>query len=104
MTARLTEHLDWEGIALSVTFCPDWSPAFREAYGRPLAHLTVASVAPKGAPLPITSTGYISRFLSPDDVAAHGGPAGYVRAWLDHAADDPAWRELQAKSVQLSLF
>jgi len=31
-----TLQIDWQGIPLSVDFCPDWSQAWREVQGHPL--------------------------------------------------------------------
>ena len=93
-----THNLDWQGLSLSVTYCPDWMPALNDTEQGPVAHLEVRS--DDRGPLPITETGYRSRFLPAADVDAASGPVAYVRAWLDHAAKDPAWKERK----QLSLF
>jgi hypothetical protein len=91
---------NWQGISLSVRYCPDWSKAFREVMGRPLAHLTVAA----GQPLPITETGFKSHFTGPELVDAEGGPVAFVLAWLDHAAALPDWQAQQEQAKQLTLF
>jgi hypothetical protein len=97
-----TFTLDWEGIALSVTYCPDWSPSFNKIYGSPLAHLEIRSL--DGQPLPITETGYRSHFTNAGLIDAEGGPVEFARAWLDNEAQAPAWREASAKRRQFSLF
>ena len=41
---------------------------------------------PKGAPLPVTETGYRSAFVAHAMIEAAGGVTGYVRDWLDREA------------------
>jgi hypothetical protein len=91
-----THQANWQGIPLSVCYCPDWT----RAMGRPLAHLTVKAAVP----LPVTETGFISRFLAPGTVDDGGGPVAFVLAWLDYSATLPAWKDRQEQAAQLSLF
>ncbi|HEV7276537.1 MAG TPA: hypothetical protein VGN80_09645 [Devosiaceae bacterium] len=95
-----THTVNWCGIALEVTYEAHWlnATAFRTA------HLQVRSVAPAKEPLPISDTGYRSHFLPADEIDAHGGPAEYVKRWLDHAARAPEWRRAVEARQQLSLF
>ena len=65
---------------------------FASRLGFDLAHLEIESIAPERARLPITGTGYRSHFTSPDTVAAHGGPAAFVEAWLESESQAPDWR------------
>jgi uncharacterized membrane-anchored protein len=53
--------------------------------------LEVRVIEPERAPLPITDTGYRSHFLLAGIVEEAGGPAAYVRCWLDEAARHPRW-------------
>lgn len=92
----ITATMDWQGIALSVTYTPDW-------LRMEVHHLEILVVAPAGAILPVTETGYRSHFFH-DDVEAYGGLAGYVRAWLDHAALSPEWSNRDSAARQFSLF
>ena len=91
-----THQANWQGIALSVSYCPDWT----RAMGQPLAHLTVKA----GVPLPVTETGFLSRFLAPGAVDDEGGPIAFVLAWLDYAATLPEWQAQQEQAAQLTLF
>lgn len=91
---------DWQGIALSVSYCPSWSVSYREIYGYDLAHLEIRAPCP----LPVTGTGYRSHFTRPDLIDAEGGPVAFVLAWLDDAAQSPAWKARQEQARQLSLF
>lgn len=100
MAEYQTHQASWQGIPLSVRYCPDWSKGFREVMGRPLAHLTIAAACP----LPITETGKLSHFTGPELVDAEGGPAAFVLAWLDLAAQCPQWQARQEQAKQLTLF
>ena len=97
-----TYTLDWEGFALSITYCPDWSPSYREIYGSPMAHLEIRSIDRQ--PLPITETGYRSHFINAEVIEAEGGPVAFARAWLDHDAQSPKWKAAKARRQQLCLF
>lgn len=92
------QRIDWHGICVEVSYEPDW---LRSAG---VAHLQLQSVAPEGAPLPVTETGYRSHFTSTDDVLAEGGPLAYARAWLDDAAAAPAWRAQEEAARQFTLL
>ena len=94
-----THRIDWEGIALSISWCPAWLGQER-AYS--IAHLEI--IADDRAVLPVTETGYRSHFVLREEVEALGGPVAYARAWLDQAARSPAWAAHMATSRQLSLF
>ena len=100
MRDKQTYQADWQGIALSVTYCPSWCPSVSGVYGHDLAHLAVQA----SCPLPVTETGYRSHFTRPDVIDAEGGPVAFVLAWLDHEASMPAWQARQDKARQLTLF
>ena len=90
--------LNWQGIALSVSYSRSWIPALEDDIGGSLSHLEIRS--DDRGPLPITETGYRSRFLPASEIDAAGGPVAYVTAWLNHAEKDPAWET----GKQISLF
>ena len=52
----------------------------------------------------MTGTGYRSHFASPDTVAAYGGPAAFVEAWLEAESQAPDWRREEQERRQLALF
>jgi len=60
-------------------------------------------LAPRGAPLPITTTGYRSHFLPAEELATEGGPVAFVTAWLDREANSKAWEKTEFAWRQLSL-
>lgn len=93
----LTEVFTWQGVRIEVCYVPDWLSNF-------LSHLSIASVEPAREQLPITETGYLSHFIEHGIVEARGGPAAYVLAWLEKAAEDPIWKEREAAARQFSLF
>ena len=98
------EEFDWQRITIQVRFHPKRWKIYEETYGYPLAHLEIQTINPKRVPLPITESGYLSHHLAPQDVEDEGGPAAYVRAWLDFAARFPNWQSKQEQSRQLDLF
>lgn len=94
----------WQGITLEITYGrPHWLNV-RDLVGYDIAHLTVCSVAPVRASLPITETGYRSSYPSVETVADYGGAVAFVLAWLDQEACSPAGRNQQAADMQLTLF
>jgi hypothetical protein len=93
----ITTVIDWQGIALSVSFEAEWLGA-----GACIAHLQVETA--RRDALPITRTGYLSHFLPLGEVEAAGGPAAYVRAWLDQEASCEEWRSHLDKVRQGTLF
>jgi len=92
-------HIEWQGIALLIKWCPRWLG--ERAYHQ-IAHLEIH--AANKTPLPITETGYKSHFIDKEAVEALGGPVAYTRAWLDEAAASPEWKAKAQASRQLSLF
>jgi hypothetical protein len=70
MKGYQTHQADWQGIPLSVCYCPEWT----RAMGRPLTHLTVKAAVP----LPVSETGFKSQFIAPGTVDDEGGPVAFV--------------------------
>jgi len=92
----LRQTIDWQGITLSVGFTPNW-------HGTSIHHLELQVIAPEGAIITITETGYRSHFFSAwmetsEDVI------DYARRWLDREANSPEWRRRAEAARQLSLF
>lgn len=87
----------WRDIEIEARYTPrKW---------RVIAHLEIRSVAPAGAPLPITDTGYRSHFHTPGTVEAGGGDVvAQVITWLDDEAAKPAWRNYLDTQRQGNLF
>ena len=93
-------QLNWQGIAITVTYCPDYSKAVRQIQGYALAHLTIKSPTR----LPVTETGYLSLFLPQSEVQEAGGAVTLVTQALDEAAQSKEWQGYLRESRQLRLF
>ncbi len=92
-----THRFIWQGIEVEVNYNPEWYA--------PFAHLEIKSINPEHAPLPITETGYLSRFHQQGIIEAHeGGVLGQVTAWLDEEAEKSEWKAHIEASRQGSLF
>jgi hypothetical protein len=94
------ERLVWRGITISVSYEADWLRSAARGSPYPTSHLEIRSPVP----LPITDTGYLSDFTAPGLVEERGGPAAFVRAWLNNAAHSTKWRQAEEKLRQLDLF
>lgn len=92
-----TYRLTWRGIEIEVIYTPlKWNT---------IAHLEIRSIAPKGAALPVSLSGYRSHYHQPGTIEGQGGDVvAQVIAWLDEKAASPEWRERETKARQLSLF
>lgn len=101
---KVTKRLDWRGVTVSVSYEQDWLGMSKRSPEAATAHLEVRGVSPDWALLPITETGFRSHFFSAEAVEGAGGPLAYVRAWLDEAAESPAWQKQEQQSRQLNLF
>ena len=99
-----TETFVWEGVTILVSYEPDWLGLGAKGIGTPYAHLEVQVLEPKGAPLPITETGYKSEFCSVGEVEEAGGPVAIVTALLEEFAETKTWRVRRARWEQQDLF
>ena len=93
-------HITWQGVTLAIHYTPCWFAM----PGYETAHLEVRSIMPEGHPLPFTDTGYRSCFLPAEAVEAIGDASAYVLAWLEEAAQSPAWQHRVRAERQLTLF
>lgn len=82
-------NITWRGIALEITFTPDWLSV--------ADHLEIRTQGQ--VPLPVTETAYRSIFLHQGAVARRGGALAYTLARLDEEAARHGW-----SGAQLSLF
>jgi hypothetical protein len=88
--------LVWRGVLIGIQYEPGGFAYY--------AHLELRVIAPVGAPIPVTNTGYRSHHLHPKPVKSAGGPVAYVRKWLDHESRSPAYRRALDRWRQLDLF
>lgn len=90
-------EITWRGIVIEIRYRPPFARFYEE---HPIAYLEVQAIEPKGAPLPISNTGYKSQVVKGIDIEAYGGPVAYVQAWLEHkAARSAKWRPHTPKSA-----
>lgn len=54
--------------------------------------------------IPVTETGYRSHWLYDEQLEPYGSALAFVEAWLDDAAQSPAWKCYIDSSRQLQLF
>lgn len=99
MSNIITYFIEWRHIDVEIVYDPDCSHSFREFHSRQLAHIIVNAAQP----LPISETGYLSRFIQTDFVDEAGGVIVLVMEALDHAAKNRNWKEKQAMNIQLQL-
>ena len=85
--------LQWQGRSVEVSYQANWLNS-----GQWHLELRCAD------PLPVTTTGYRSAFISADVIENSTQIEAYVLAWLDDAAEDPAWLRWLEDSRQLTLF
>ena len=91
-----TVRLTWRHARLEIRHTPDYLEQVHD-------HIEVRVRAPKGAPIPITATGYRSEFTTREAVEDIGGPGEYVRTWLEREAKTKAWEAAEFKWRQLEL-
>lgn len=94
---KTTERFTWRGIEMTATHSRDY-------ISTGWSHLELRVVKPKGKPVPITDTGYLSHFLDEDTLAAAGGPAALFLAWIEREATSKAYAKTLARWQQLDLF
>ena len=95
--AKTTHKLVWRDVTCRVTHTPDY-------ISKGWTHLELIVVQPKGAPVPITGTGYLSHFLDEDLLAKCGGPVAFFSGWLEREARTKQWAKAEFKWRQLELF
>ncbi len=101
---KMTEKLAiiWKGISIDISYNPDYSKAYKEIYGHPLAHLEI--MAEGRHKLPMTGTGYRSHFTHASGIEGYGGAEKFVMDWLDHDAQSKEWKDYIDQGKQLALF
>jgi hypothetical protein len=89
--------LNNESITIRITHARDYLSSGSD-------HIEVESIRPKKAPLPITETGYRSHFIAPLELINAGGPATFVRRWIEQEASGKAWTKAAKVRSQGDLF
>lgn len=75
--------LTWCNIDIEVVYVANDSESFKRIHGYAMSHVEITSVFPKGAPLPITETGYRSIFMTEPELALYGGAKELVLSMLE---------------------
>ena len=83
----------WDGREIEVSYQANWLNSGQR-------HLELRSVDP----LPVTTTGYRSAFVSMQMIQNATDIEDYVLGWLDHASHNPSWQLFLEESRQLKLF
>lgn len=91
------DTLVWEGVTLLVSYEAAWLGLGHGELEDPTAHLELQVLFPRGAPLPVTDSGYRSEFLPCGLVEAAGGAEAFTRRWLDERKDTLFWRVARAR-------
>jgi hypothetical protein len=95
MSGEIEHTIAWRGRSIRLRYQPRWMNS--------VDHLEIESE--DGLPLPVTETGYRSRFFAPvDPPYTVDDLAELVTGWLDEEADTKAWRAAEEKRRQYSLF
>ena len=77
---------EWQGITIEI----DQHVIYGDVG---ITGITVSSITPEKAILPITETGFKSLHPSIESVKHHGGVKGYILSYLDHEAAKPEWKK-----------
>ena len=68
------------------------------------SHIEIIVLTPKGAPIPITATGYRSHFLDQELLVEAGGPVTFFLDWIERESRTRQWAKAEFKWRQLELF
>jgi len=91
----ITYQIVWEGVQVEITYRKRrWKSDFD--------HIELH--VEEGCIIPVTETGYRSHFLPAGIVDSFDGYEGFVRAWLDHEAENSDWKKRKETARQMSLF
>lgn len=97
MEQQTAYRFAWRGIEIEVIYT--------QSRWKVIDHLAIRSVNPERAQLRVTGTGYLSHFIQPGTVEAHGGDVvAQVTAWLDAEAGKPDRLAYVERSRQGELF
>lgn len=89
--------LIWREIACRVRHTPNY-------LSKGWSHIELIVQNPKNAPLPITSTGYLSHFLDEDLLKRAGGPVQFFLDWIEREAHTKQSAAVEFKWRQGDLF
>lgn len=99
-----TDTLVWNGITVLMSFEHDWLGLAAGGFEEPYSHLELQVLDPKGAPLPVTDTGYWSEFLPIGEVDDIPDAKAIAMSILDEMSDTQTWRVRWTRWEQRDLF
>ena len=97
MSVTTTHKLAWRDVTCQVRHTPNY-------ISQGWSHIEIIVLTPKGAPIPITNTGYLSHFLNVEHLATAGGPVAFFLDWIEREARTKQWAKAEFKWRQLELF
>lgn len=89
--------LVWRGVTCRVRHTPNY-------ISKGWSHVEIFVTKPKKAPLPITSTGYLSHFLGEDELKRAGGPVMFFLDWIERESHTKQWAAAEFRWCQRDLF
>ncbi len=92
-----THKLVWRDVTCRVRHTPNY-------LSKGWSHIEIVVLKPKGAPLPITETGYRSHFLGHDELQRAGGAVRVFLDWIEREAASKQWSKAEFKWRQGDLF
>jgi hypothetical protein len=92
-----TDVFVWEGLTILLSYEPDWMGLGGRGIGALLAHLELQVVAPRGAPMPLSDTGYWSEFFEPVEAVDDDTPRALALALLTEFSDTQTWLVARAR-------
>lgn len=95
--ATTPHKLVWRDITCRVRHTPDY-------LSKGWSHIEVKVLQPKGAPLPITDTGYPSHFLGHDELQRAGGAVRFFLDRIKREAASKQWARAEFKWRQGDLL
>ena len=88
---------EYQTVRIEVTQEINWC-------NRQFDHIEIRSVAPKSQPLPITETGYLSRFTPTGIYSNIDEATEAVKDWLHEKSQTSEWRSYIDRQRQSTLF
>ena len=82
--------LVWRDITCRVRHTPNY-------ISKGWSHIEIIVLTPKGAPIPITATGYRSHFLDQELLVEAGGPVTFFLDWIERESRTRQWAKAEFK-------
>lgn len=89
--------LVWRDVTSRIRHTPEY-------LSKGWSHVEIIVTKPRKAPLPITSTGYLSHFLGEDELKRAGAPVRFFLDWIGRESLTKQWAAAEFKWRQGDLF